>query len=117
MTTQQVANRLVELWRQGKMFEAQQELYSVDVISIEPEGNPMHITKGLEAVTAKGKHFASAIIERHGGACGDPIIAGNFFSLTAFLDVTFKERGRVQINEICVYGVKDGKIISEQFFY
>jgi hypothetical protein len=117
MTTEQVAHRLVELWRQGKMFEAQQELYSTDVVSIEPEGTPMPLTKGLEAVTAKGKQFAAAIIERHGGACGDPIVAGIFFSLTGFIDATFKDRGRMQINEICVYGVKDGKILSEQFFY
>jgi hypothetical protein len=32
-------------------------------------------------------------------------------------DVTFKERGRQQMEELCVFEVKDGKIINEQFFY
>jgi hypothetical protein len=117
MTIQEVANRLVELCRKGQMLEAQQELYADEIISIEPANNPMPLTTGLEAVIAKGKHFASTIEERHGGSFGDPIIGGNYFSMACSLDATFKERGRMQINEICVFGVKDGKVISEQFFY
>jgi hypothetical protein len=32
------------------------------------------------------------------------------------MDVTMKGQERSKIAEICVYEVKDGKIISEQFF-
>jgi hypothetical protein len=32
------------------------------------------------------------------------------------MDVTMKGRGRVKLEEICAYEVKDGKIVSEQFF-
>jgi len=32
-------------------------------------------------------------------------------------DVTFKEKGRTQMEEVCVFEVKDEKIVSEQFFY
>ena len=33
------------------------------------------------------------------------------------LDATFKSRGRMQMEEICLYQVKNGKIVREQFFY
>jgi ketosteroid isomerase-like protein len=33
------------------------------------------------------------------------------------MDVTYKEGGRMPMNEIAVYEVKDGKIAAEQFFY
>jgi limonene-1,2-epoxide hydrolase len=33
------------------------------------------------------------------------------------MDMTFKGRGRMQIEEIGVYHVRDGKVVSEQFFY
>jgi hypothetical protein len=33
------------------------------------------------------------------------------------MDVTMKEYGRITMSEICVYHVKDDKIVQEQFFY
>jgi hypothetical protein len=33
------------------------------------------------------------------------------------IDATYKERGRMAMDEICVYQVRDGKIVHEQFFY
>ena len=55
--------------------------------------------------------------EFHGAAIGDPIVSGNHFSCSMMMDATFKETGRERMDEICVYEVKDGKIVKEQFFY
>jgi len=33
------------------------------------------------------------------------------------MDVTMKGMGRVKMEEVCVYKVKDGKVVSEQFFF
>jgi hypothetical protein len=33
------------------------------------------------------------------------------------MDVTMKGQGRMNMDEIAVYEVKDGKIVKEQFFY
>ena len=33
------------------------------------------------------------------------------------MDVTMKGAGRVKMDEIALYEVKDGKIVKEQFFY
>ncbi|MEP7255870.1 MAG: nuclear transport factor 2 family protein [Ferruginibacter sp.] len=118
MTTQEVANKLVAYMRQGQIFEAQTELYSDDIVCIEPEGTMMpHITKGKTAVGEKGKLFASMIEERHGGSCSDPVVGGRYFSISMTLDATMKGAGRQVLDEICVYEVKDGKIVHEQFYY
>lgn len=33
------------------------------------------------------------------------------------IDATYKEHGRMAFAELCVYQVKDGKIVAEEFFY
>lgn len=118
MTTQEVANKLVAYMRQGQIFEAQTALYADDIVCIEPEGTMMpHITKGKIAVGEKGKQFASMIEETHGSSCSDPVVGGRYFSISMTLDATMKGVGRQLLDEVCVYEVKDGKIVHEQFFY
>lgn len=118
MTTQEIANRLVELCRQGQFEQAVKELYSEDVVSIEPEGSsPTPRVEGLEGLIKKGEQFKSMVEETHGGEVSDPVVSSDFFSLMMSMDATFKGMGRIVQDEICVYQVKDGKIISEQFFF
>lgn len=118
MTTHEVAQKLIAYMRAGQIMEAQAELYADDIVCIEPEGGmAAHITKGKAAVAEKGKQFASMIEEKHGGSCSDPIVGGRYFSISMTLDATMKGMGRQLLDEICVYEVKDGKIVFEQFFY
>ena len=121
MTTQEVANRYMELEKQGKWMEIQDELYSQDIVCIEPEHAAAMglatVTKGLDAVKAKGAAWGESIEEMHGGYCTEPVVAGNFFTVAMGFEATFKGRGRSKMDEIAVFGVKDGKIVSEQFFY
>lgn len=115
MNTKEVAHRLVALCRQYAYETAQQELYADDAVSIEPEGSPTPNVKGREAIIAKGRAFL-ATIEIHGGSVSEPAVADPFFSVAMILDVT-KGGTHFQIEEICVYEVKAGKIVREQFFY
>ncbi len=117
MNTQEIANRLVELCRQGDWETCYKELYSPDVWSIEPEGAMGGQVQGMEAIAEKGKKWNEAMEEFHGSEIGEPIVAGNHFSFTMTMDATFKGVGREKMEEICVYEVKDGKIVKEQFFY
>ncbi len=117
MTVKEVANRLIEMCRKGQILEAQQELFSEDVTSTEPAHAPMPFAKDKTAVLEKGKGFASMIEQQHSVYFSDPIFGGNYFSITCKLDATMKGQGRMVLEEICVFGVKDGEIISEQFFY
>jgi len=53
----------------------------------------------------------------HRGYSAPHVVGGNFFSVAMGMDVTMKGAGRVKMDEIAVCEVKDGKIVSEQFFY
>jgi hypothetical protein len=118
MTTTEVANKLVELCRQGKIDEVQATLFADDVQSIEAdESMGPKIVTGLDALKVKSIEFQSGVEEFHGATISEPIVAGNCFAITWAMDATFKGRGRMTIEEVCVYQVKDGKIILEQFFY
>jgi hypothetical protein len=117
MNTPDIARRLVELCRQGAYETAQNELYSADAVSIEPEGAQMANGHGLEAILAKGKSFAETF-EVHGGTVSDPVVAGAFFSVAMAVDVTPRAGGpRFTMEEIAVYEVRADKIVREQFFY
>ena len=119
MDTAAIAQRLVELCREGKGDQAQNELYADDIVSIEMDGLPpgaIGNAKGMAEVKEKGRRFNEGIEAVHGGTVGDPIVVGNWFSVVMTMDATFKGRGRMNLQEICVYQVRDGKIVREQFF-
>ena len=118
MNTSQIANRLAELCRQGEFETAQKELFADDAVSIEPHATadfPREV-HGLPAIIDKGHKFGSMIEHMHGCSTSPPLVAGNAIAFTLTMDITMKGRGRVKLEEICAYEVKDGKIISEQFF-
>ncbi|SDP55913.1 SnoaL-like domain-containing protein [Mucilaginibacter sp. OK268] len=117
MNTQEVANALVQFCREGKNFDAMNELYADNIVSQEPKGAYEEFTNGKEAVIEKSKQWFESVEEIHGGTVSDPIVSANFFAVTMDTDVTFKGMGRVNMQEICVYEVKDGKIVFERFFY
>jgi len=118
MTTQEVANRLSDFFKENKWMEAQEDLFSEDAESIEPAHSPgLQSVKGKDAIRKKGEDFNNMIEEVHGGYAGEPIVAGNFIALAMGFDATMKGMGRQKMDEIAVYEVKDGKIVKEQFFY
>jgi ketosteroid isomerase-like protein len=117
MTTSEVATRLVELCRTGDYPGAQAELYADDARSIEPAWCPDNVQQGREALQGKLQQWMDTF-ETHSNEIGDPIVAGSFFSVAMSVDVTEKQSGnRMSMCEIAVYEVKDGKIVSEQFFF
>jgi ketosteroid isomerase-like protein len=118
MTTQDIANRLYTLSKESKWTEALNELYAENAVSVEPPTSQgLQTVEGLDNIKKKGEEFTSMIEEVHGGYVGEPIVAGNFIALTMGMDVTMKNVGRIKIDEIAVYEVKDGKIVKEEFFY
>jgi hypothetical protein len=118
MTTTEIAQKLVELCRQGKIDEVQATLFADNVQSIEAgESMGPKLVSGLDGLKQKSIAFQAGVEEFHGATISDPIIAGNNFAVSWALDATFKGRGRMTIQEICVYQVKDGKVVLEQFFY
>lgn len=119
MTIQELASQLANYSRNGQFETAQKEFFADDVVSIEAFATPgfEKETKGLEANLAKGHLFQSMVEEVHSIAVSEPLITENTIAFTLDMDLTMKQRGRTRMNELCVYSVKDGKIIAEQFFY
>ena len=118
MTTREVANQLVKMCRDGKVEELKQELFTEDTLSIEPtEGILPKETKGLEAIQKKAELFISTVEQFYGSTITDPVVAGDYFSVGWDTDIQMKGKERQTMSEICLYKVKDGKIVSERFFY
>ncbi|TCC87428.1 nuclear transport factor 2 family protein [Pedobacter hiemivivus] len=117
MTTQEVADKLVQLCREGKNDQAIEELYAENVISKEPKGSDMELTEGKEAVKNKTLKWEESVEEIHSASCSDPIVVDSHFAIVMNIDATYKAHGRMAMSEICVYEVKDGKIASDEFFY
>ncbi|PSL46561.1 SnoaL-like protein [Chitinophaga niastensis] len=118
MTTKEIATRLAELCQQGQYEAAQKELYADDVVSIEPYATPDFDkeTKGLSNILEKGHKFESMVEAFHSSKVSEPLVTGNSIAFILSMDVTMKGKDRMTFDEICVYQVKDGKVVSEQFF-
>jgi len=100
------------------MGNSTKELYADDAMSTEPYATPKFEkeTKGLKAIIEKGDKFQSMVEKLHGLTVSDPLVAGNAFACTLTMDITMKGQPHATWVELCVYQLKDGKIISEQFF-
>jgi hypothetical protein len=118
MKTEDIARRLVALCREQKWEVAQKELYAADAVSLEPYAMPGHEkeTRGLPAILEKGRKFVAMTEKVHAISVSEPLVAGNSIACTMRIDMTMKGQGRMDMSELCVYQVKDGKIISEQFY-
>lgn len=118
MTTREVATRFNELAQQEKWFEIQDELFADDVKSIDPPNSPYFgNAEGKAAVRRKGNDFVKNIEGVHKMYTSEPLVTGNHFTVAREKDITVKGFGRIQLNEIMLYEVKDGQIVLEQFFY
>ena len=118
--TAAVAEELVSFCRAGRFLDAINTLYSPDIVSVESMGNEQmpREMKGLNAVRQKNEWWV-ANNEVHSAQVDGPFVGeGDKFAVYYNYDVTSKPTGkRVQMEEMALYSVKDGKIVREQFFY
>lgn len=118
MTTQDIANRLYELAQKGDFGTAQDELFSNDATSTESNMHgEIETRSGMAAIKEKGKQFQSMVEEMHGGYSKEPKVFGKYIFMEMGLEATMKNMGRMNMTEMGVYETKDGKIISERFYY
>lgn len=118
MTTQEIAKRLYELGQKGEFDTAQDELFSNDATSTESNmQGQLETATGMAAIKEKGKKFQEMVEEMHGAYSKEPKVFGKYIFMEMGLDATMKNMGRMNMNEMCLYETKDGKIISERFFY
>lgn len=113
-TIPEIANRLASLCNELKFIEAYIELYADNAISIDPN-NKNEPLIGLHKLIEYEEQFL-AKVEIHDINVSEAIFAGSYFSLVFSMHFTVKEQGSKKVEEICVYKVENGKIVSQQFF-
>ena len=117
MTTEEVAKKLVEFCRKGEWRNAVESLYAKDIVSIEVrenDGMPAEM-RGIDQVRGKTDWWEQNM-EVHSSKVGGPFVARDTFVVQFDVDVTDKNsKKRMQLSEVGVYTVKDGKIAREEF--
>lgn len=116
MNTQEIANAFTELCRKGEFEEAGRRFWSDDIVSREPMEGDMALLKGRAAVEKKGEWWY-ANHEIHKVDVGGPYVNGDQFVVRFTMDVTPKGGQRMQMDEVGVYTVRDGKVVEERFYF
>jgi hypothetical protein len=117
MTTHEVANKIVTNCRSGNFLENYNELYSEDVVKYESVSGPERETKGLRAVLNSAENFHTTIEKVLSREVSEPLVAGNYFVFRLCQEFQLKGIGYHKLDELCLFEVKDGKIIYEEYFY
>lgn len=120
MTTQDIAQAVAALCKDGKFAEAAATWWADDVVSIEATPGDMAVVTGRAAAEAKTAWWA-ANHEVHGFAVEGPFVNGDQFTLIFAMDVTPKtgpmDGQRMEMREVGLYTLCNGKIAEERFFY
>ena len=113
MNTEQVAKKVVELVRKQAWYEALDQLYADNVVSV--EGGAGDEKSGKEAVRGKIDWWVNAM-EVHSFEASEPFVGHDRFVVQYDADVTEKEsKKRRHMSEVGVYTVKNGRIVREEF--
>jgi ketosteroid isomerase-like protein len=117
MNTEEVATKLVEYCRKGEWMQAVNDLYAKDIVSVEPremENMPVEM-RGIDQVRGKTEWWEKSF-EVHSAKVGGPFVARDTFVVQFDLDATDKASNkRMQMSEVGIYKVKDGKVAREEF--
>ena len=120
MSASEIGQRLVDFCREGRNLDAINELYADDVVSVEatdpPEGE--REAHGIDAVRGKNQWWVDSH-EMHSASIKGPFPHGeDRFCVLFNFDITHKPSGRrMQMEEVGLFTVADGKVSREEFFY
>jgi hypothetical protein len=118
MTTEEVAKKLVGFCRNEEWRKAVESLYANDIVSVEArenDGMPAEM-RGLDQVRGKTDWWEQNM-EVHSSKVSGPFVARDTFVVQFDVDITDKTSNkRMQLSEVGVYTVKDGKVSREEFF-
>jgi ketosteroid isomerase-like protein len=117
VTTNELAKAFTEMLKAGDHEAAAAKYNAPDIVSIEAMDGPMARVQGTAAVKAKSDWWY-ANHEVHSVTTEGPYVNGDQFAMTFAMDVTDKATGnRMQMQEVGLYTVRDGKIVEEKFMY
>jgi ketosteroid isomerase-like protein len=117
MSTEEVAKKLVEYCRKSEWMRAIDDLYAKDVVSVEAQAmeNMPAEMRGIDQVRGKTEWWEKQM-EVHSAKVTGPFVARDTFVVQFDVDVTEKaSKKRMQMSEVGIYTVKDGKVAREEF--
>lgn len=113
-TPAELGAKLVELFNQGKADAWIQDQWAKDVVSIEGSGE---VHKGKKAILGKWEWWMGQN-EVLGGTAEGPFVGGTGFAVKFRIRVRDRASGKeMDMAEVAVYTVKNGKIVQEEFMY
>lgn len=115
MNYKEKATDIYEKMQQGKLLEAFDQYYADSVIMTEPRGT----RKGKKSCRAYEEQFLESVKEFHGmdiTNIGSDEENGVTFVESA-MDLTFKEGGRVTMEQVAVQQWEGNQIVHERFYY
>ncbi len=116
MSCKQNIQDMYQMIGEGKSLEALEKFYHDDVKVMEATGE---VREGKAAQKAGIEQWYSMVKERHGGGVNS-ITADEDNQVTmveSWVDITMQNGHRMKMEEVGVQRWKDGKIISERFYY
>ena len=117
MNTEEVAQKVVELVRKQAWHEALDTLYDKNIVSTEARASEGESPekRGIDQVRGKTDWWLENM-QVHTFKANGPFVAHDRFVVQYDADVTDKNSNkRMQLSEVGVYTVKDGKIVREEF--
>ena len=119
-TAVEIGSRFVDLAKAGKESEILDELYDQNIVTIEGQGSEAMPARmeGMEAI--RGKHqwwFDNH--EIHSSSAIGPFVGhrDDQFAVQFSMDVTPKGGQRMQMTEVGLFTIKNGKVVQEEFLY
>jgi ketosteroid isomerase-like protein len=117
MTTLELATDFTDMLKRHDHDGAAAKYNADNIVSYEAMDGPMAVCEGKAAVEAKSQWWNDNH-EVHGGTVEGPYVNGDEFCVYFDMDVTVKATGeRISMKEVGLYKAKDGKIVSERFYY
>lgn len=119
MTTKEIAIRLHEYVNTAQYDKAFDELFAKDSVAIEPQLKEMGLERveGIENIKNKVNTLSQGITELISREMSEPICSDTHIAFTNLVKAKMADGSEFNLSEICLYEVKDGKIISESFIY
>ena len=121
MSAIEIGKKLVELCNAGKDDVARETLYDEKIVSIEGQGSeemPARM-EGIQAIKGKAAWWYDNH-EVHSTKATGPFCGhrDDQFVVKFDMDITNKpSKQRIQMSEVALYTVANGKVIQEEFLY
>ncbi|HYO84821.1 MAG TPA: nuclear transport factor 2 family protein [Bryobacteraceae bacterium] len=106
--------QLNEAVLRGEIMAAFEQFYAENVVMQENNAPP---TSGKAENRKREQDFVNSVEQFHGARLLSSAVNGDLSFSEWELDATYKGAGRVLLSQVAVRRWRDGKVISERFYY